>query len=99
MLLARLEPADIVADKVLSGELHLDEIPSRPDQVMIQDLVVLRSQGTRPDRERDQLGASDKQIRLLRQIYRRELMAQAQGLEMKQWRIPAELTTSSGLAD
>ena len=98
-LLVNLEPADMMADRVLRGELHIDEIPSRPDQVMIQDLVVLRSQGARPEREKDQLGASDKQIRLLRQIFRRELAAQAQGLAMKQWRIPPELTTSSGLSD
>ena len=98
-LLAGLEPADKVADRVLSGEIHIDELPDRPDQVAIQDLVVLRSQGPRPRREKDLLGVSDRQIRLLRQIYTRELTAIAEGRATKQWRIPQDLKTSTGLAD
>lgn len=98
-LLAGLEPADTVADRVLSGELHLDEIPDRPDQVAIQDLIVMRSQGPRPQREKDLLGASDKQIRMLRQIYARELRATEEGRPLKQWRVPPELKTSTGLGE
>lgn len=94
-----LEPADGVADRILRGELHIDELPDRPDQVAIQDLVVLRSQGTRPARDKDLLAASDKQIRLLRQIYARELAAVADGRPIKQWRVPPDLQTSSGLSD
>ncbi len=97
-LLATLESPEAVTERILRGELHLDELPHRPDQVMIQDLVVLKSQGSRPAREKDLLGASDKQIRMLRQIYARELAAQAAGKPMKQWRIPPELETSTGLS-
>ena len=96
-LLEGLEPVEAVVERILSGEMHLDEMPYRPDQVMIQDLVVLKSQGTRPPRDKDQLGASDKQIRMLRQIYGRELQAIADGGATKQWRTPFELTTSTGL--
>ena len=98
-LLATLESPDKVADRVLRGELHIDDLPHRPDLVMIQDLVVLRSQGPRPAREKDQLGASDKQIRLLRQMFTRELVAQTENRPMKKWRVPPGLTTSTGLDD
>lgn len=94
-----LEPAERVADRILRGEMHIDELPARPDQVMIQDIVVLKSQGPRPQRENDTLGASDKQIKLLRRIYARELKALGDGKPIKQWRVPLGLTATKGIAD
>lgn len=97
-VLAKLEPADRIVERILRGEMHVDELPDRPDQVMIQDLVVLKSQGIRPARENDLLAGSDRQIKLLRQIYARELAAITAGLPTKTWRIPPDLATTSGVA-
>lgn len=93
-VLAALEPADSVADRILAGELHADEIPDRPDLIAIQDMVALRGQPKDRDRSVDLLGVSDLQVALLRRIWKREMQAIQDGKPIKQWRVPRDLMPS-----
>jgi 5,5'-dehydrodivanillate O-demethylase len=94
--LERLEPAARVVERILRGEMHLDEIADRPDLLTIQDAVAMQGQGADLDREKDWLGTSDLQVRLLRKIWTREMRALGAG-EGKKWRIPADLAVTTGV--
>ena len=91
-----LEPAEQVVDRILRGELHVDEIEDRPDLLAIQDAVAMKGQGTAIDRNEDWLGASDRQVMMLRQIYTRELKALETGGPLKAWKVPRDLTVTKG---
>jgi 5,5'-dehydrodivanillate O-demethylase oxygenase subunit len=93
--LKKLEPALDVVARVLRGELHADDVPERPDLVLIQDAVAMMSQGPR-DRERDVLGASDKQVNMLRRLWTRELRAVERGKPIKRWTVPEDLVPTRG---
>ena len=56
------------------------------DAIMSQDYAAVRGQGTVQDRTREQLGASDAGIALLRKIIFRELDAIEDGKPPKRWR-------------
>ena len=60
---------------VLSGRERWEDIEERPDQVLIEDGIVLLGQGVLPDRSLNRLGSSDAAIILLRKLYARELAA------------------------
>jgi 5,5'-dehydrodivanillate O-demethylase len=93
-----LEPADAIVARILAGDMHLDDVPSdRPDLLGIQDTVAMMAQGSAVDRERDMLGASDLQVRMLRQIWTREIRAMEEGQKMKDWRIPRGLAVTRGV--
>ena len=92
-----LEPAAQVVAKILKGELHVDDIPARPDLVLIQDAVVMKAQGTAVDRTADQLGISDRQVQLLRRIWTREMKALDDGRPLKKWRVPQEIVVTKGI--
>ncbi len=94
--LAKLEPAEHVIDRILAGEIHIDEVPARPDMVLIQDGVALK--GLRKPRNAaiDNLRASDRQVILLRRLWRREMHAIEDGTPIKQWRVPRDLVPTSG---
>jgi hypothetical protein len=94
--LADLEPMDDVVDRILRGELHIDDIGARPDLVLLQDTVAMRGQGL-VDREADLLGASDRQVKLLRDIWSRELRKIEEGSLPKVWRNRADLHTTRGV--
>ena len=94
--LKQLEPTDSVIARILRGELHVDDLAWRPDIVVIQDGVAMG--GLEPGRnpDFDQLRTSDRQVAMLRRIWKRELTAIANGEPTKQWRIPPELKPTTG---
>jgi 5,5'-dehydrodivanillate O-demethylase len=81
-----------VVDSVIRGDVHIDEVPDRPDLVGIQDSVVMETQPGISDREADQLGRSDRAAILLRRIYAREIEAFAEGKPVKRWTYPENLS-------
>jgi len=91
LALQSLPPSDEIVQAVIRGELHIDEVPDRPDLVGIQDSVVMETQPPVSDREPDQLGRSDRAAILLRRIYAREIEAFAQGKPVKRWTYPEDL--------
>lgn len=95
--LAKLEPLKIVANKVLAGELALDEVGRRPDITGIQDYVTQVGQDVIVDCSAERLGRSDLAIVLLRRIWDRELTAFAAGKPLTQWQVPDMLQASKGL--
>jgi hypothetical protein len=94
--LAKLAPAAEVAQAVLRGELHVDDLLGRPDIVNIQDIVAQAGQGAIPDPEVERLGRSDAVIVLLRQIWTRELRAFAEGRPLKAWARTDDLVAARG---
>ena len=94
-----LEPAIAVIERILAGELHIDEVEDRPDIVLIQDGVAMIGQGARRDLSADLLGASDRLVVLLRKLWTREMAAIEAGEAIKQWRIPRDLVPTKGLSD
>jgi 5,5'-dehydrodivanillate O-demethylase oxygenase subunit len=73
--LSQLRPVDEIVRAVLSGRERWEDIEERPDQVLIEDGIVLLGQGVLPDRSLNRLGSSDAAIVLLRRLYARELAA------------------------
>jgi 5,5'-dehydrodivanillate O-demethylase oxygenase subunit len=73
--LAGLRPVEDIVTAVLSGAERWEDIEERPDQVLIEDGIVLRGQGVLPDRSLNRLGSSDAAIILLRRLYACELAA------------------------
>lgn len=73
--LSQLRPVDEIVRAVLSGRERWEDIEERPDQVLIEDGIVLLGQGVLPDRSLNRLGSSDAAIILLRRLYARELAA------------------------
>lgn len=94
-----LEPTMDVVNRILRGEFHADDVSiDRPDLVLIQDAVAMMSQGPR-DREKDVLGASDRQVNMLRRIWTRECNALAKGKPIKQWQIPKDISVTTGVME
>jgi 5,5'-dehydrodivanillate O-demethylase oxygenase subunit len=73
--LAELRPVEDIVTAVLSGAERWEDIEERPDQVLIEDGIILRGQGVLPDRSLNRLGSSDAAIILLRKLYAHELEA------------------------
>jgi 5,5'-dehydrodivanillate O-demethylase len=86
--IAKLPPMEDVADDVLTGKMRFQDIPYRGnggDMTRIQDRIVLIGQGTIADRSLEVLGEADIAIKLLRDIWRREMMAIRDDTPRKQW--------------
>jgi len=79
------ESAWDIGEKVLHGELTMEEVQSRPDIVGIQDHVSQCGQGLIADREHERLGRSDVAIIMMRKVWSRELRAFAEGEPLKTW--------------
>ena len=95
-LLKHVEAA--FADSDIKLACVFDDVPpDRPDLLGIQDTVAMMAQGSAVDRERDMLGASDLQVRMLRHIWTREIRAMEGGQKMKDWRIPRGLAVTRGV--
>jgi 5,5'-dehydrodivanillate O-demethylase oxygenase subunit len=94
--LKKLEPTSQVVDRIMRGEIHADDLPWRPDIVLIQDGVALQGQPLWRNRRDDLLGASDRQVIMLRQIWAREMQAIAEGKPTKRWQVPRDLVPTSG---
>jgi 5,5'-dehydrodivanillate O-demethylase len=98
--LKTLEPAMTVVKRILGGELHADDVPAdRPDIVLIQDAIACMSQGLARNREADRLGASDRQVVMLRSLWTRELRALRESRPIKAWRVPKDLATTKGVEE
>jgi 5,5'-dehydrodivanillate O-demethylase len=86
--LSRLTPVEEICEDVLSGKMRFIDIPWRgngADMTRIQDRIVLMGQGAIADRTHENLGQADVAIKLLRDIWRRELTALRDGKPLKQW--------------
>jgi 5,5'-dehydrodivanillate O-demethylase len=80
-----------LADKILAGEMTLEELP--PDMqantcFIIEDCVTLVSQGAIAERGTEWLARSDAKPILLRQMWMREIEALLADRPLKQWTIP-----------
>ena len=73
--LAGQRPVDDIVRAVIDGRERWEDIEERPDQVLIEDGIVLLGQGVLPDRSLNRLGSSDAAIILLRRLYAREIAA------------------------
>jgi len=96
-ILAKLTSANEMAEAVLAGEISVHDIEERPDLVNIQDHVAQEGQGAIPDRHLERLGRADVAVILVRQIWRRELRALADGKPLKIWSRPDPLVATSGV--
>lgn len=95
---AAYAPAIETVQKILTGAMHPDDIaPDHPDIIMIQDGVACMGQKAQRDRGADLLGASDRQVGMVRRLWNRELSALRDGGALKQWRIPHGLATTRGV--
>lgn len=93
-----LPPATELIQKSLRGEMHPDDIPAdHPDIVTIQDGISCMGQGPSRDRNQDRMGASDRQVAMLRKLWHRELSALRDGKPLTEWKIPHELATTKGV--
>jgi 5,5'-dehydrodivanillate O-demethylase len=95
--ISKLPSAHVMAAAALAGQLSVHDIEERPDLVNIQDHVAQEGQGAIPNRETERLGRSDTAIILMRQIWRRELRALAEGKPLKKWARPERLVATSGV--
>ncbi|MBX7432662.1 Rieske 2Fe-2S domain-containing protein [Mycobacterium sp. Y57] len=90
--LSGLQPVDEIVRAVLSGRKRWEDIEERPDQVLIEDGIVLLGQGVLPDRSLNRLGSSDAAIILLRRLYATELAAIEKGDALTKFPTPDATT-------
>ena len=83
----RTQSREELAERVLKGELSLDEIDrDSTDFLRLQDDIAQIGQGRIPDHGAERLGQGDKAVIVLRKIWARELRALAEKRPLKQWR-------------
>ena len=80
-------PADL-AERVLRGEVRIQDLKDRTDIQLLQDDVAMVGQGRIADRTNERLGRSDVSVILQRKIWERELRALAEGRPLKKWLAP-----------
>ncbi len=96
---ALFTPALDLIRQILDGEKHPDDIPpGHPDIIIIQDGIACMGQCAQRDKSLDLLGASDRQVNMIRRLWNRELSALREGMPLKKWRVPKGLTTTRGVA-
>ncbi len=98
MALERQVPVADLAEKVLAGEMHVDELNDyrgKTKVVSAQDYVSQVGQGAIVDRSNEHLGRTDVGVILLRKMWTRELRALAEGRPLKQWKRPDDLVAST----
>lgn len=96
--ISALPPAADVANRILSGELSLNDVAGRPDLIYIQDNVAQIGQGVFADRTNERLGPADSAVILLRKIWHRELEQLATSGQPTAWKLPSHIDAASGLA-
>jgi 5,5'-dehydrodivanillate O-demethylase len=64
--------------------------------VLIQDGVALKGLRKPRNAAMDRLRASDRQVILLRRLWKREMTAIEKGEPLKQWRVPPDLVPTTG---
>jgi 5,5'-dehydrodivanillate O-demethylase oxygenase subunit len=80
-------PADL-AERVLRGEVRIQDLKDSTDIQLLQDDVAMVGQGRIADRTQERLGRSDVSVILQRKIWERELRALAEGRPLKKWLPP-----------
>jgi 5,5'-dehydrodivanillate O-demethylase len=86
--LAQLTPVEDIVRDVVSGRKRWSDIEERPDLALIEDGIILLSQGVIPDRSKNRLGSSDAAIALMRRIYTRETAALRDGRPLQPFKKP-----------
>ena len=85
------EDAAVVVDRVMKGEISLDDVDeNHPSLPIIQDTVSIGGQGQIADRSDEHLGVSDKGVAMLRRVWARELRAIHDGGPLKTFKRPAD---------
>jgi 5,5'-dehydrodivanillate O-demethylase oxygenase subunit len=88
-------PHQQVADDILRGRINIAEVDvKRCDMVRLQDDVAQIGQKRIADRSLEHRGVGDVGLVAGRRIWRRDLLAFAQGKPHKQWNRPASLRAS-----
>jgi 5,5'-dehydrodivanillate O-demethylase len=90
-----------IGEAVLAGKLRIGDVDpeiSTYKLFWVEDYAVQVGQGTVADRAHEHLGRMDRGLILLRQLWRRELTALAEGCPLKQWTSPAGLADMSVLS-
>jgi 5,5'-dehydrodivanillate O-demethylase len=81
-----------LAEKVLAGEMTLEELPpelSANTCFAIEDYVTQVGQGPIAGRGREQMAATDAKVLLMRRLWLREVTALLEGKALTEWQIPA----------
>jgi 5,5'-dehydrodivanillate O-demethylase len=93
-------PHGPIGERVLRGELRLEDVEDRHVDgsrlFNMQDYVSQVGQGTIADREHEHLGREDVTVIMLRNLWKRELRALAEGRPLKQWTQPDSMTVVVG---
>jgi 5,5'-dehydrodivanillate O-demethylase oxygenase subunit len=85
-----------LARQILAGRGSVREVdPKRCDIVRLQDDIAQCGQGRIAERSKDHPGLADVGVIALRKLWRRELLAVAQGTPTKSWKRPAGLGPSA----
>ena len=91
------DPAEVskqiaeVGQAIRAGKLTIEDIDLRGGSYFpVGDDVTQLGQGVIAERQQERLGSSDAAVILLRNLWRRELRALAEGRPLKEWRQPAE---------
>ena len=90
-------PVNDLAARILAGEMHVDDLGQPPYIVGVQDTVAQVGQGAIADRADERLGRSDAVVILLRNIWKRELRALAEGRALTEWRRPERVEATAGV--
>jgi 5,5'-dehydrodivanillate O-demethylase oxygenase subunit len=96
---ASLDP-NRLAEAVLAGRMRIAEIDREASiykLFWVEDYCVQVGQGTVADRAHERLGRVDAGVILLRQLWRRELQALAEGRPLKAWTSPAGLSAQTAI--
>lgn len=80
-----------LANAVLAGKMRLQDIKDRTHIEFIQDYIAQVGQGPVETREDEHLASSDVEEAVFRRIWRRELLALADGKPLTPWRLTEEL--------
>jgi len=89
--------------KVLRGELTIEEVKAQPDfqpsrdLINIQDEVAQVGQGVIANRNEEHLGAGDQSIVFVRNVWMRELQNLIEGRPLKQWRFSDDIQPLPGI--
>jgi 5,5'-dehydrodivanillate O-demethylase len=87
-----------LAQDILAGRRRLLDVDTDPPPDIslfnLQDDVTQVGQGTMRDRTKEHLGSSDAYVVLLRNIFRRELKAFAEGRPLKHWELTDDLVNT-----
>jgi 5,5'-dehydrodivanillate O-demethylase oxygenase subunit len=78
-------------DAVLAGEIRLDDIKDRIHIEAIQDYVAQVGQGPLETRRHERLGRCDAATVVWRRIWKREVLALAEGGALKEWKFTDEI--------